>query len=71
MMKRQTTWSLQKLNTKMTGLLILPLQMDSYLSTGKENTYSFSHFCFNLKVSFMFKGNLFYILQLQKLSTLQ
>lgn len=71
MMKRQTTWLLQKLNTNMTVLLILPLQMHFNLSTGKEGTYSSRHFHFNLELSFMFKENLFYILKLQKLSTLQ
>lgn len=70
-MKRQTTRLLQKLNTKITVLLILPWQVHFNLSTDKEGTYSSRHLYFNLKENFMFKGNLYYFLQLQKLSTLQ
>lgn len=64
-MKKQKTWLFQKLNTEITIFLILPLQMHFDLSTGKEGTYSSKHFYFNLKVNFMFKGNLYYILQLK------
>lgn len=62
---------LQKLNTKITVLLIVPLQMHFNLSTDKEGTYSSRHLYFNLKENFMFKGNLYYFLQQQKLSTLK